>query len=291
MEETLWLDAHMTAMRESLPIRFAHHKTIDKPENHVLHINNHIEIYFYVFGNHQYIVEDSVYELKRGDIVVINPREVHKALPLGEGPYERFYFLVDEHAFDSMHINPLSHILNKPSHTGNLISLDEKAREDVLQMLYAISDCFQNGKDEQLRALSYFMRILDEINQQLRHGSTTGGTAAHTPALLENILTYVTEHIAQIQSTTEISSALGFAPQYLSSYFSKHVGTPLKTYIQAKKIALAKDLLDKGADVTLACYECGFNDCSYFIRVFKKYVGVTPLAYKRKAKAPTKSEK
>ena len=51
-------------------------------------------------------------------------------------------------------------------------------------------------------------------------------------------------------------------------------------WIQAKKIALAKDLLDKGADVTEACYECGFNDCSYFIRVFKKYVGMTPLTYK-----------
>jgi len=92
----------------------------------------------------------------------------------------------------------------------------------------------------------------------------------------------VAEHCAQIQSVTEISSALGVSSQYLSSYFSKHVGTPLKTYVQAKKIALAKALLDQGADVTRACYECGFNDCSYFIRVFKAYVGVTPMAYKKR---------
>ncbi|MBE6549952.1 MAG: helix-turn-helix domain-containing protein [Ruminococcaceae bacterium] len=282
MEETFWLDANIIAMRESVPIRFAHHKNIDKPENHVLHINNYVEIYVYVSGNHNYVVENSLYELNRGDIIIINPREVHKALPLTETMYERFYFLVDEHTFDSMYQNPLSQILNKSTDIDNLISLDDKTRKDVLNMLYEISNCFQNGRDDQLRAFSFFLRVLDEINQQLRRASSFGGNATHTPELLGKILTYVAEHTSEIQTTTEISSALGLTPQYLSSYFSKHIGTTLKMYIQAKKIALAKDLLAKGADVTQTCYDCGFNDCSYFIKVFKKYVGMTPLTYKQK---------
>lgn len=282
MEENIWLDANINVMRDSVPIRFAHHESIDKPENHKLHINNYVEIYIFVSGNHNYIVEKSLYELKRGDIVIINPREVHKALPICETMYERFYFLVDEHTFDAMYQNPLSQILNKPSNASNLISPDEDTREAILGMLYAISNCFKDGQNDQLRAFSYFMRILDEINQRLGREHSFGGNVTHTPELLGRILTYVAEHTAELQSTTEISSSLGLTPQYLSSYFSKHIGTPLKTYIQAKKIALAKDLLDGGADVTRACYECGFNDCSYFIRVFKKYVGVTPLTYKQK---------
>ena len=281
MEETFWSDANINAMRDAVPIRFAHHKTIDKPENHVLHLNNYMEIYVYVSGNHNYIVENSLYELKRGDIVVINPREVHKALPMKENMYERFYILIDEHTFDSMYLNPLFQILNKPSDMGNLISLDDKKREEVLDMPYEISKCFQNGRDNQLRAFSYLLRIFDEINQRISRSPSSEGNTTHTPELLKKILTYVAINTAEIQSITEISSALGLTPQYLSSYFSKHIGTPLKTYIQAKKIAIAKDLLDKGADVTGACYECGFNDCSYFIRIFKKYVGITPMAYKK----------
>ena len=282
MEETFWLDANIIAMRESVPIRFAHHKNIDKPENHVLHINNYVEIYVFVSGNHNYVVENSLYELNRGDIIIINPREVHKALPLTETMYERFYFLVDEHTFDYMYQNPLSQILNKPTDIGNLISLDDKTRKEVLNMLYEIRNCFQNGRDDQLRAFSFFLRVLDEINQQLRRAHSFEGNVTHTPELLRKILTYVAEHTSEIQTTTEISSALGLTPQYLSNYFSKHIGTTLKMYIQAKKIALAKDLLDKGADVTQTCYDCGFNDCSYFIKVFKKYVGMTPLTYKQK---------
>lgn len=283
MEENLNVDVEIAAVKGAPPIRFVHRKGLDSPDRHVLHLNNHIEIYVYVSGNHHYIVENALYELARGDVVVINPREVHKALPLSECAYERFYLLVDEHALAALAHDPLAQILNKPAHTGNRISFDESTREEVLRMLYAISDCFRDGRNDQFRAFGYFLRILDEIDHQLKLAQPPKEHFTQAPELLKKILTYVAEHYVQIQSVTEISFALGLSPQYLSSYFAKQVGTPLKTYIQAKRIALAKDLLDNGADVTRACYECGFNDCSYFIRIFKAYVGITPLAYKQKA--------
>jgi len=280
MEQPLWLDAEIAAMHGFVPIRFAHHKNIDKPKNHVLHINNYIEIYVYISGKHKYVVEDSIYDLSYGDIIVINPREVHRALPLAEHPYERFYFLVDVHTFEQMQFDPLRAILKKPRGMSNLISLDSKTRHEVVNMLYEISRCFDGGRDDQSRALSFFLRILDEINRKLRRDEPDVCYTPYTPELLKRILRYIADNTAEIQSTSEIAQAFNITPQYLSSYFSKHIGTPPKTYVQAKKIALAKDMLDGGADVTSTCYDCGFNDCSYFIKVFKKYVGVTPLVYK-----------
>lgn len=280
MEQKIWLDADIGVMSESTPIRFAHHQTIDKPENHVLHINNHVEIYFYISGNHRYIVENTLYDLKRGDIIVINPREVHRALPLSEGLYERFYFLIDSNAFCGMNIDPLDPILGKPSDIGNLISPDKETGERIISMLYEIAECFSDGQNEQLRAFSIFLRILDEINRNIKAAAPTLGNHEKMPSLLHQILVYIAENTADIQSTVQIADSLGITPQYLSRYFSKHTGTSLKVYIQAKKIALSKILLDQGLDVTQACYDCGFNDCSYFIKIFKKYVGLTPHAYK-----------
>lgn len=282
MKNDFRLRGNIGVIRDKAPIRFAHNKTMDNPQNHVLHLNNYVEIYIYVSGNHNYIVGNNLYELKPGDIVVINPLEVHKALPIGITPYERFYFLIDCDTFDCMDPSPLAYILKKPSDAGNLISLDQKTREEVLDMLYKISHCFREGRNDQLRAFSYFMRILDEINRHIKGVPPSKHDITQTPELLGKILTYIEENAAQIGAITEIAASVGLTPQYLSSYFSKQIGTPLKTYIRAKKIALAKDLLDKGADVTKTCYECGFNDCSYFIRVFKKYVGMTPAVYKKR---------
>jgi AraC-like DNA-binding protein len=281
MDQKIQIDANMNIMRDAMPIRFSHRKSLDKPENHTLHLNNHVEIYIYVSGNHNYIVENNLYELKRGDIIVINPREVHKALPLSEAVYERFYFLIDCNAFDGMNFDPLARILKRPPHIGNLISFDDKTRQRIVDILYEISNCFCDGRNDQLQAFGYFIQILDEIDRYLENDYPSSGDITQTPELLKKILIYVAMHTKEIQTISEISNALDITPQYLSSYFSKQVGTPLKTYIQAKKIALAKNFLDKGADVTWTCYECGFNDCSYFIKIFKKYVTKTPMEYKK----------
>ena len=276
MESTIWLDANIPALRADMPIHFAHHRSPDTAENHRLHINKHLEIYFFISGDHQYIVENDVYALKPGDAIIISPQQVHKALPMGDGMYERFYFLLSDRALEGLQQDPLKHLL---SSRGNLVSFPEPVRSQVVEMLYSISDCFRHGQNDQLRALSLFLGILAQLRRHLDCAAES--RTAHTPDLLRQILTYVDNHTASIQTTSEVAAAVGVSPQYLSTYFSRHIGTPLKTYIQAKKIGLAKELLNQGADVTRTCFDCGFNDCSYFIRIFKKYVGVTPLVYKQ----------
>ena len=71
----------------------------------------------------------------------------------------------------------------------------------------------------------------------------------------------------------------GISEPYASRLFKKHIGKGLKRYMIVRKIGHAKKLLDGGSTVTETCFACGFNDCSYFIKVFKSYTGVTPYKY------------
>lgn len=281
MDKVIWREGKIETFRNAMPVQFAHHLSMDRPEDHVLHINNYIEIYVFVSGNHKYVVEDRLYDLQRGDIIVINPLEVHKALPMQEGMYERFYFLMDVACLDGMVNNPLSRFLNRSGGEGNLISPLGNARARILDILYATSACFEAEKNDQLRAFGLMVQFLGELISQLQPGAAQPDGGDRSPELLDRILTYVAKNTATIQSVSQIAEALGVSPQYLSAYFAKRIGTPLKIFVQAKKIALAKQLLSKGADVTGACFDSGFNDCSYFIRTFKKYVGVTPLRFKQ----------
>lgn len=281
MQEKIWREGKIDTLKNAVPVQFAHHLSMDRPENHVLHIDNHIEFYVFISVDHKYIVEDRVYALQCGDVVVINPLEVHKALPMGEGLYERFYFLLDVACLDGMVNNPLSCFLNRAEGTGNLISPVGAARQRILDILYATSGCFADGKNEQLRAFGLMLQFLGELISQLQPGTAESSDRKQNPELLERVLTYVAKNTANIQTVSQVAEALGVSSQYLSAYFAKKIGTSLKIFIQAKKIALAKELLSKGADVTGACFDSGFNDCSYFIRTFKKYVGVTPLRFKQ----------
>lgn len=281
MTDNFMIQGNIATLRDAVPVRLVHRKSEDNPENHVLHINNYLEVYVYVQGNHQYIVENKIYGLQRGDIILIYPREVHKALPLGTCLYERFYLLVDERCLDALALNPLTDIMKPSDHTGNLISPDPKMRERILGLLYGMSDCFMNGQNRQTQALGLLLQLMDMLAQLRSRSQPVPVGIVPVPELLKKILAYVAENTSSIQTTAQIADALGVSPPYLSSYFCKCIGTSLKIYVQAKKVALAKDLLDKGANVTEACFDSGFNDCSYFIRVFKKYVGITPLSYRK----------
>jgi YesN/AraC family two-component response regulator len=104
--------------------------------------------------------------------------------------------------------------------------------------------------------------------------------AAHLPGPMREALSYIEAHLTQNITVREIAEAIHISPPYLSSVFRKHMGVPLVTYLQTRKIVLAKQMLEEGRSVTYACYESGFSDCSYFIRIFKRHLGMTPLQYR-----------
>ena len=81
----------------------------------------------------------------------------------------------------------------------------------------------------------------------------------------------------------ELASQVALNRQYLMRLFRREVGqTPLE-YQQALRIGLSKDLL-RTSDINIEAIalQIGFDGSSYFIRVFKKLEGLTPLAYRKK---------
>lgn len=290
MADGFMITGDIPTLHGAVPVRFAHCKSEDTLGNHVLHLNNYLECYVFVSGNHQYIVENMIYELKRGDIILIGPREVHKALPMEEGClYERFYLLLDEHCFDGIENNPLPRIIRSLPKSSNLISPPEEEREEVLKLLYGISAVCGAETVASVGIFGTVLKLMDICLQQLSRRQPVTGTETAVPELLREILLYVAKNIATLQTTGQVAQALGISQQYLSTYFSRYIGTSLKIFIQTKKVALAKDLLEQGADVTRACFDSGFNDCSYFIKVFKKHTSLTPMQYQKKHRQKTEA--
>ncbi len=273
----LSVKGNMQIFNEKSPIEFVHIYNTDNPLNHKLHINKFYEIYIYVKGDADYIVGDSYYTLKKGDIVIINQYEAHKVVLKNECEYERFYILVPIDTFDEFRFNPFKNINQKH------ISLTEESRNKILDILYEIRDTFKASKSSHssFKAYGLFMQFLsylssyissEEYNQENSHKNKPHNYIA-------DVLTYIDLNLAEITSAEQIAKHIGISLPYLSTTFKKTIGTPIKVYIQTKKIAYAKELLDNGASVTEACYKSGFNDCSYFIKIFKQHTGETPLKH------------
>lgn len=260
-------------------VKFVYKKNFDSPENHFMHLNRYYEVFVFIDGDADYIVENRLYPMKRGDVVVITPYEVHKAMLRRECDYERFYLLIPTDAFEFMNFDPLKRISEMIASGGNLISLKAPQREELTEILYDIKNELESELSDRLRIYSQFLRFIDLIFDIGDSENASLDLRRGFPPLLCEVLAYIDGEFTERINVSEIAARFHVSLPYLSSLFKAHTGVGIKRYIMLKRIGYAKGLLESGNTVTQACYDSGFCSCSYFIKRFKETVGVTPHSY------------
>jgi YesN/AraC family two-component response regulator len=109
---------------------------------------------------------------------------------------------------------------------------------------------------------------------------------SHNFRLKENVLEFINQEYRDHNlSITTISDKFDIHPSYLSRYFKEQVGDTLTDYINKLRVKKAMMLL-QNEEILIKdiCDLVGFYSISTFIRLFKKYEGVTPSAYRESSK-------
>lgn len=121
-----------------------------------------------------------------------------------------------------------------------------------------------------------FSALVCEISSQAHMISISSNKTVNTAAA------WLELHITEPVSLELTASELGYNKRYLARIFKQFMGISVNKYIEKRKIELAKNMLT-GSDesVTAIAAEIGYADAGYFMRVFKKYEGMTCLEYRR----------
>ncbi|KAI7256420.1 hypothetical protein KC345_g10991, partial [Hortaea werneckii] len=97
----------------------------------------------------------------------------------------------------------------------------------------------------------------------------------------DEVSAYVQDHYADMNlSVSMIGAHFNITPQYVSRLFKEQSGQGLHDYISRVRTAAAKTLLQEGVTIEEISARVGFTSSSAFIRVFKKYEGITPGRFK-----------
>lgn len=92
------------------------------------------------------------------------------------------------------------------------------------------------------------------------------------------ILSQLSDHSLNIRT---LAKKVGTSADYLGRLFQKEANCSLNHYIQQQRILLARELLAKSdLDINQICHQTGFADPSYFTKVFKKMMKVSPKEYR-----------
>ncbi len=99
--------------------------------------------------------------------------------------------------------------------------------------------------------------------------------------LYRNKLSYIKENFTEDISLHKVASQFLFSDKYFSRYFKHAFKITFVEYVNRLRIEYAADLLtDTDMSVTEIALQCGYSGSSYFNKVFKSMMGVTPGEYR-----------
>lgn len=132
-------------------------------------------------------------------------------------------------------------------------------------------------KHEQLEA-----RFSEKVVEQIQHQEPVLG--ASDKEFIEKLASYVEEHIADANlSSTTMAEAFFLSPRQFSRRVKQLTGIDTTHYIRASRILKSRKLLTETDLAIQDIYvKCGFESASYFARIFRTDVGVTPSEYRKK---------
>lgn len=105
----------------------------------------------------------------------------------------------------------------------------------------------------------------------------------NTDSFAEQVKAYIDLHFAEenlCSTTLEEHFQCSFVK--IRKSFSKEIGTPITAYIEAKRMALANELLIKGKDsVAEVAKKCGFINYNTFLKAYRRTYGYAPSSVKQ----------
>lgn len=106
-------------------------------------------------------------------------------------------------------------------------------------------------------------------------------SSPHTHTVIQRVCEIIEARYMEQLSVTSLAEMVNLTPAYLCVLFKQATGKTINEFLTQERLNHAKELL-AGSNIHLydVCYSVGYFSPSYFSRMFKKYVGVTPREYR-----------
>ncbi|MBO5200579.1 MAG: helix-turn-helix transcriptional regulator [Clostridia bacterium] len=253
-----------------------------------LHYDKDLIIEYYRKGMASIRIEGNLYDICEGDIVLLNPDEMHVSERKDNCYMEKIVLHVSDELFDAFHIERkvfFETIARKAKGKGNLILSDTVKK---LQIDKLMDRCLFLAKEysEENSVLLYCKTIeLLSLLKNLIVDTDEVNTNTHSSNKTVNkIIDYLNRHYNEEMTLDMLAERFHFSKYYLSHLFKEYVGISPGDYLIVRRLYVANNLIRGGVSVKEASLTVGFNNYSNFFRLYKKYFKITPQQFKEQLK-------
>ncbi|OHD60371.1 MAG: hypothetical protein A2096_08485 [Spirochaetes bacterium GWF1_41_5] len=264
-----------------------------KPHQTEKHIHNFLElkIFLEVDSLTEHVGNYTYKNIKKGDILFINNNEIHsnlangnnnKRITVGFSPsFVENFFCKNSSTISYINFYLLELFFRRDNlYTGRL-SLDAPALGRVSAAVFQLLDTFgQTIPNKNILLKNHLLSLLSilylEYKKQIPAMSAKEGK-------ITNILFYIQNNYTREITLKQLSDKLIISKSYLIMLFKKNIGMSIINYLNEIRLQKAKELLlaTKYSMIEIALI-IGYQNVSYFNRLFKRKFYISPLKFRNK---------
>ena len=254
-----------------------------------VHTHDFLEIVYILQGAGVQNVGGREYRVQRGDLLFINYGQTHAFRPEGALTYYNILLkpeflgeeLMDaENAFSLLSLTAFEDFRLSREGMGSFCAFRDRELPEVeaaLQGMYREFCRKEAGYRTVLRG--YLTVVLAKLFRKM--ALPESGGEKRQKAIAPELLAYIEEHCCEKLGLSDLARRCFYNPSYFSRVFRQETGETFSGYLNRLRIERSKELLrHKELRLTDIAQMVGFEDQSYFTKVFKKLEGVTPLRYR-----------
>lgn len=235
-----------------------------------VHWHNHLEILYIIDGSITAFINDNSYSLAFGDILIVNPKDIHTTHVQEKCQY---YLL----QIPPVHLSCIG-VDWQLLHFGEYLpAAQNKPLADIFNELIRLD----TEKDDGYRLL-----FLSQIYMLLYHLYQKDSSLLSVQSVrknerdfkrLEQSMQYVKKNYRRPLSLEEVAAELSISPEYFCRLFKKYTGQTFLTYVNQIRLQhFYQDLLHTEESITYLLEKHGISNYKVFMREFKKAYGTTP---------------
>lgn len=252
------------------------------------HFHNEYEIYYLVSGERYYFIEKQIYYVKKGSLVFIDRNQIHKTVGANTNYHDRILMLISEDAIKP--IFSLCEGFDIPaffSKNFGIIELNEAGQKHIECILFAIIREMKQKHSNYDFLIK--MKLAELLIYAVRCKNGENFTLKAEPVKTEKykkiseIAQYISEYYQSDISLSDISRDFYISKCYLSRIFKEITGFTVNEYINIIRVKKAQQLLEHSEyNITEISELIGYDSITYFEKIFKKYLELSPLKYRKK---------
>jgi len=276
-----YLDYKESRKHGSFEFPFAlYNVTINHPRYHMLHHwHPEFELMRILEGSFSIQLDGVEYVGNTGDSFLITGGVVHSGIPKS-CQYECVVFDMDFFLRDQR--SGYKDLLSIIYHNRILESFYPKERVEENALFYRICHSLaKKAPGYELTVQGYFYQFLGlAFEKNLFQKTETLPYHLRKIRQFKTVISMIQQHYSENITLVDMADSVHMNPNYFCRFFKEIARqTPIQ-YLNFYRIESAcEKLASSEKSITAIALECGFNDVSYFVKVFKSFKGITPTEY------------